>query len=310
METKVTITILALSFALLGYSIFAGSSILQPIRNNDFSELEWFEISQIKDATYQPQKSIKEFEIHPSPILITFNPNTANFDELYALGIPKKVIYNIMKYRKKGGYFYKPDSFAKVYGLSKGLFDRLSPFIDIPKKNKIKTVKQKNYQRKEKAAPTDTILGKKSINFATVQELEQINGVSLKTAERIITNRQILGGFYSFEQIEQVVWGIAPQGLTEIKRLFSVNESEIQKELLTNELNFKKIIRLLDGDDSQKKKNKFYIFKKFVIQNSPFQSSDGLDASIILSESEKERLYKYYFLIDKTSEQSDNQLKK
>ena len=62
-----------------------------------------------------------------------FNPNTVSPEDLMRLGFSEKQAQSIANYRKKGGRFRRPADFAKSYAVADSVFERLKPFIDIPR---------------------------------------------------------------------------------------------------------------------------------------------------------------------------------
>ena len=62
-----------------------------------------------------------------------FDPNTASQDDFMRLGFSEKQAQAIINYREKGGRFRRADDFAKSYVVADSVFDRLRPYIDIPK---------------------------------------------------------------------------------------------------------------------------------------------------------------------------------
>ena len=62
-----------------------------------------------------------------------FNPNTVSVEDLMRLGFSEKQAQAIDNYRSKGGRFRRPSDFAKSYVVSDSVFERLKPYIDIPK---------------------------------------------------------------------------------------------------------------------------------------------------------------------------------
>ena len=62
-----------------------------------------------------------------------FNPNTASLDDFMRLGFSEKQAQAIINYREKGGRFRRADDFAKSYVVADSVFERLRPYIDIPK---------------------------------------------------------------------------------------------------------------------------------------------------------------------------------
>ena len=62
-----------------------------------------------------------------------FNPNTVSLEDLMRLGFSEKQAQSILNYRAKGGRFRRPADFAKSYVVADSVFDRLEPYIDIPR---------------------------------------------------------------------------------------------------------------------------------------------------------------------------------
>jgi len=63
----------------------------------------------------------------------SFNPNTVNVEDLRRLGFSEKQAQALDNYRKKGGRFRRASDFGKSYVVADSVFDRLEPFINIPK---------------------------------------------------------------------------------------------------------------------------------------------------------------------------------
>jgi competence protein ComEA len=68
--------------------------------------------------------------------LFSFDPNTATAEEWKRLGLRDKTIQTILKYRSKGGKFYKPEDLQRIYGLHTNEYERLSSYIQIESKKK------------------------------------------------------------------------------------------------------------------------------------------------------------------------------
>ena len=62
-----------------------------------------------------------------------FNPNTASLEDLMRLGFSEKQAQSILNYRAKGGRYRRPSDFAKSFVVADSVFDRLAPYIDIPR---------------------------------------------------------------------------------------------------------------------------------------------------------------------------------
>ena len=63
----------------------------------------------------------------------SFNPNTVSVEDLRRLGFSEKQARAIDNYRQKGGRFRRASDFGKSYVVADSVFDRLEPFISIPK---------------------------------------------------------------------------------------------------------------------------------------------------------------------------------
>ncbi len=60
-----------------------------------------------------------------------FNPNEVTKEELISFGFPNKVSENWIKYREKGGRFYKKEDVQKIYGVTDELYNKMSSYLII-----------------------------------------------------------------------------------------------------------------------------------------------------------------------------------
>lgn len=168
----------------------------------------------------QEQRRVETFE---------FDPNTADSTQLLRLGLQPWQVRNIYKYRAKGGRYHRPEDFSKLYGLTKGDYDRLLPFIkiadeyklmsDIPqvKVAKNDTVVKGLYQEKLKEGETV------DLNKADTTLLKKVPGIGSYYARRIVEYRKRLGGFVSVGQLSELK--DFPEGL---ERWFVVSSIELE----------------------------------------------------------------------------------
>ncbi len=133
--------------------------------------------------------------------LFYFDPNTASLKDWIRLGIREKTANTIQKYISKGGKFYKPEDIEKIWGLSETDAERLIPYVSI------KNI-ERNYshseekQVSEKASYTNKKpFDKIDINLADSTAFISLPGIGSRLANRIISFREKLGGFYSIEQV-------------------------------------------------------------------------------------------------------------
>lgn len=141
----------------------------------------------------------------PTPQTFPFDPNTADTTQLLRLGLSSWMVNNIIKYRAKGGQYHRPEDFAKTYGLTKGDWERLKPYIRIADKYKyladlppIKTDTTKKH-------PYKLTNGQQiDLNTADTTLLQKVPGIGPYRARQIIHYRTQLGHFTSVNQLSEI----------------------------------------------------------------------------------------------------------
>ena len=106
-----------------------------------------------------------------------FNPNTVSLEDLMRLGFSEKQAQSILNYRAKGGRYRRPSDFAKSYVVADSVFDRLEPYIDIPRID---------------------------INKADSAAFETLPGIGPYFASRMVSFRKELGGYSYPEQLMDI----------------------------------------------------------------------------------------------------------
>lgn len=152
--------------------------------------------------------------------LFYFDPNTLSEDGWRKLGIRDKTIATIQKYLSKGGRFYKPGDIQKIWGIRKEDAERLIPYIQI-KSNSDAGFKKEYYTNND---PTFAYNKKNAtfipqtidINSADTAAFIALPGIGSKLANRIISFRNKLGGFYKVEQVAET-FGLSDSTFQKIK---------------------------------------------------------------------------------------------
>lgn len=187
-------------------------------------------------ALYQPKES--QFEKYRrekfNGTLFYFDPNTATADEWKKLGVREKTIGTILKYRSKGGKFFKPEDLKRIYGLRPDEVERLLPFVTIERKEKAaqifdnKTTESgfKNERKEFAAAVID-------INGSDTGEWKKLNGIGSGYAKRIVNFRNKLGGFVSVEQVSET-YGLPDSVFQKIKAQLKSNTFNVRKLNINN----------------------------------------------------------------------------
>ncbi len=180
---------------------------------------------------YQPKES--KFEKYRrekiNGTLFYFDPNTATADEWKKLGVREKTISTILKYRSKGGKFFKPEDLKRIYGLRPDEVERLLPYVAIEQKEK-----QQRFAKNETTEPAFVNSRKEfttvaiDINSADTSAWKQLKGIGSGYAKRIVNFRNKLGGFVSVEQVAET-YGLPDSVYQKIKPQLKSNTSNIRK---------------------------------------------------------------------------------
>ena len=107
----------------------------------------------------------------------SFNPNTVSVEDLQRLGFSEKQALSIDNYRQKGGRFRRKEDFAKSYVVADSVYDRLEPYIVIPKLD---------------------------INKADSTALLDLPGIGPYFAGKIVSYRTSLRGYSAPEQLMEI----------------------------------------------------------------------------------------------------------
>lgn len=165
---------------------------------------------------YHIDQSIAEHSLHPFP----FNPNNLSENLWKKLGINDKQIKTIKNYEAKGGKFYKKEDLKKIYCISEYEYQVLEPYITIPQE----VTDTPTYSEKKHSLSANPI----EINSSDSFDLQKIPGIGMKTAIRIITYRDNLGGFIYKEQLLEV-YGIDTNRYQQIEPYIILTNNDIKK---------------------------------------------------------------------------------
>lgn len=159
-------------------------------------------------------------------VLFVFDPNSITSADWIKLGVPEKVINHIIKYRQKGGRFYKKEDLQKIYGFDQKVYDKLEPYININSEvSKIFPTNRTSPTNNKYTAPVTL---KIELNAATESDLDKLPSIGESFAKRIVKYRQMLGGYYMKEQLMEV-YGFDSIRYNKIKGLITIDESRIVK---------------------------------------------------------------------------------
>ena len=183
------------------------------ITSEDYDRLEGFialDEAAKSSVKYPYDGSARKFgsEQYDTPIeikLTPFDPNNANESALLSLGLDKNVVKNVLKYREKGGKFFKKEDLKRIYGFSDIDYLRIENYIQIADNHTITNYNSiTNVQNDLKKNETIKIPSIIDVNKATSEEWLQLRGIGATFATRIIEQREKLGGFASLDQLKEI----------------------------------------------------------------------------------------------------------
>lgn len=177
-------------------------------KENEKFDKEYNDFISVLRETKPHQKSGPSFQSSPQREikLAIFDPNTADSTTLLSLGLPSRMVKNILHYRNKQGKFRYPEDFRKIYGLTEEQYRTLYPYIQITKdfssKDTVRLLTAQSVQRDTlmKYLPGTII----SLNSADTTELKKIPGIGSSIARMMVNYRERLGGFFRIEHLQEI----------------------------------------------------------------------------------------------------------
>ncbi|HEY3390595.1 MAG TPA: helix-hairpin-helix domain-containing protein [Prolixibacteraceae bacterium] len=205
-----------------------------PSEKTDFSKWE----EEVKTYLSNNEKPISgEKQLH----LVEFNPNEVDSGNLANMGVPSGVAANWLKYIEKGGRFRDNDEVKKIYGMTPSLFNHLDSFMVIPKggppqvngsRKSFTDKSNKEFKRDTIFRPTFSKFKKEPVNVIELNSADSIQllaipGIGPVFASRIIRYRNLLGGYYTVEQLREV-YGMREENFTAVAKYFTANPSSLK----------------------------------------------------------------------------------
>ena len=205
--------------------------ISEPILIADFSNVKLPELNENLSATDSSSENND---------LFVFDPNSVTKEQLIKLGFPEKTANIFLNYRNKGAHFTKKEDLKKVYGINNELYTKLERYILIDDRNK----KENTFVKQETKENVPNRQANRQIKIVELNEIDSVGllplpGIGPGYAKRILKYRNLLGGFYSTEQLKEV-FGFTDSLFQVIKNYVKADASLIKK-LDINTEDFKKL---------------------------------------------------------------------
>lgn len=229
-ESLIAIILLVLGIGIFVVPFFVNEKKITP--TSITQKIQFSTDTNQQKTSYQKQKKdygnnqfAEDEEVAKELNPFTFNPNTLSQEGFVQLGLPAKTIKTILNYRNKGGRFYKPDDFRKIWGLTTEQANVLVPYIEIPNsyqntKNSYSNNQNNNYATINSPSIID-------INTATAYDFKKLPALG-NLAYKIVNYRDKLGGFISIDQIKET-YGLTDSILLAIKPFLQLQTQEIKK---------------------------------------------------------------------------------
>jgi DNA uptake protein ComE-like DNA-binding protein len=225
-RSGIVLLVSLLGLTQLGY--FLMSSQNMPERE----DAQWLQVQNEIDSLKLEVAKNKD-TIYP------FNPNFISDYKGYKLGLTVNEIDRLHRFRAQNKYVNSAVEFQHVTQVSDAKLKTLSPYFKFPewvtrkkdnRSNSYNTFSPKLVQR----------IVRKDINQASKEDLIAVYGIGEKLADKILIEKEKLGGFVSLEQF-QFMWGIRPEALEDIGKRFFVSNNPSVKKIAINELSMKEL---------------------------------------------------------------------
>lgn len=157
-----------------------------------------------------------------------FNPNFISDYKGYTLGMTLNEIDKLHAFRATNRYVNSALEFQQVTGVSDRWLDSISVYFKFPER---KIVKMTPISEIRAAAAMEVVVG--DINRATREDLMKLRGIGTVFSDRIITERDRLGGFVKMKQIE-FIWGLSEESVKNLYKNFDVLEEVVVEKININ----------------------------------------------------------------------------
>lgn len=198
---------------------------------------QWISLQSSLDTLKSEKKEVG-YKMYP------FNPNFITDFKGYKLGMTTQEIDRLLAYRKQGKFANSPEEFQKVTGISDSLLNVISPYFKFPDWVTNSKSNYKEYKSKWKEFPKKEVLKVLDVNDATKEDFMKVFGIGEAISDRIITQRNTLGGFVSMEQMNEI-WGLSPEVVTNLNKYFTLNKIPSIKKIDINNASIKELGQFL-----------------------------------------------------------------
>ena len=144
-----------------------------------------------KQSYYSKPQTTKKERHQLKTELVPFSLDTVSASYLELLGFTPKQAELVVRYREIIGGYPSFEKFAECYAVDSTMAERLRPYI----------IFKEQERADSKIADIEFPI---EINGADVTTLVRISGIGQTSAKQIVRYRELLGGYYSVEQISEL----------------------------------------------------------------------------------------------------------
>lgn len=205
---------------------------------NDFSKIgsesqrkqQWISVQSEIDSMGKIRKMEK-------PKIYPFNPNFITDFKGYKLGMSVAQIDRLLAFRKTNRYVNSVAEFQQVTEVSDSLLATMAPYFKFP--DWVKNKKSAFHSMKIFEKPKIVVL---DINLATKEDLKKVYGIGDGLSERILKEKEKLGGFVSMEQMRDV-WGLSDEVIEKLNQSFRLAVIPEVKKIDINNASIKELMK-------------------------------------------------------------------
>lgn len=218
---------------------------------------------------------------------IPFDPNTTSAEQWQQMGMPERIARNIGNYLRAGGQFRYREDLMRIYAINQDLYNQLEPFIQLPPRpqREIRSPQSSRYadstrsfarnQGSERPSYVALVV---DINKADTTELQSIRGLGPVFSRRIVSYRDLLGGYYAIDQLLEV-YGMDTTRFNHIKNQISLSDEPVKKINL-NTADFATLLR-----HPYLNRNQVNSILQIRNQHGPYKSIEQIKSSKLISDS-------------------------
>lgn len=209
-----------------------------------------------------------------------FDPNTVSETEMQNLGLSPKQATSWIRYRTSGAVFRKAEDLKKLFFMDDDRYALWEPWIRIETESLPAIASEKAGERPH---PKPIVL--LHLNHCDSTELIRIRGIGAYTASKVLKYRSWLGGFVSYEQLNEIK-GLRQEQIDTLIKYTTIDIPSVEK------------IAINQATEEELKQHPYIRFKAAVIlryrtQHGPFKQAEDLLSTGVIDEPLLKKLIPY-----------------